>query len=91
MDGAAAAQRILDAGRPRLHLGQQGEEAAVAGTREVAVPVIFVTAFPDRLLTGQKTEPAFLVTKPFEPEVLKITIAQALNSRREAERQRAMG
>ncbi len=42
------------------------------------VPVIFVTAFPERLLTGQKTEPAFLVSKPFEPDVLKITIAQAL-------------
>ncbi len=46
------------------------------------VPVIFVTAFPERLLTGEKTEPAFLVAKPFEPDVLKITIAQALYTRR---------
>jgi hypothetical protein len=44
--------------------------------------VIFVTAFPERLLTGEKTEPAFLVAKPFEPDVLKITIAQALYTRR---------
>ena len=46
------------------------------------MPVIFVTAFPERLLTGETTEPAFLVAKPFEPDVLKITIAQALYTRR---------
>lgn len=49
------------------------------------VPVIFVTAFPERLLTGETTEPAFLVAKPFEPDVLKITIAQALYTRRAVE------
>jgi len=49
------------------------------------IPVIFVTAFPERLLTGEITEPAFLVAKPFEPDVLKITIAQALHTWRTAE------
>ena len=48
---------------------------------EFDIPVVFVTAFPERLLTGEKAEPAFLVTKPFEPDVLKITVAQALFAR----------
>ena len=42
------------------------------------VPVIFITAFPERLLTGEKPEPAFLITKPFQPETVKAAISQAL-------------
>jgi len=42
------------------------------------VPVIFVTAFPEQLLTGERPEPAFLVTKPFRIEALKAVIGQAL-------------
>lgn len=42
------------------------------------VPVIFITAFPERLLTGQRPEPTFLITKPFQQATLKATIAQAL-------------
>lgn len=42
------------------------------------VPVIFITAFPERLLTGQRPEPAFLITKPFQQSTLKASIAQAL-------------
>lgn len=46
-----------------------------------AVPVVFVTAYPDRLLTGERTEPTFLITKPFEAEQLNVTISQALSVR----------
>ncbi len=42
------------------------------------VPVIFITAFPERLLTGQRPEPTFLITKPFQQATLKATVAQAL-------------
>ncbi len=42
------------------------------------VPVIFITAFPERLLTGEGHEPTFLVTKPFKESTLKATISQAL-------------
>ncbi len=42
------------------------------------VPVIFITAFPERLLTGERPEPAFLITKPFSPDMVKALIAQAL-------------
>jgi DNA-directed RNA polymerase specialized sigma24 family protein/CheY-like chemotaxis protein len=47
------------------------------------VPVIFVTAFPERLLTGERPEPTYLITKPFDAAVLTATIAQALLFHRE--------
>ena len=42
------------------------------------VPVIFITAFPERFLTGQAPEPAFLITKPFSTDSVKAVISQAL-------------
>jgi CheY-like chemotaxis protein/DNA-directed RNA polymerase specialized sigma24 family protein len=42
------------------------------------VPVIFITAFPERLLTGDRPEPAYLITKPFREEAVKAAISQAL-------------
>ena len=42
------------------------------------VPVIFITAFPERLLTGERPEPAYLITKPFMPNTVKAAIGQAL-------------
>ena len=43
-----------------------------------AVPVIFITAFPERLLTGERPEPTFLITKPFDVDTLHVSISQAL-------------
>jgi CheY-like chemotaxis protein len=45
---------------------------------EFRVPVIFITAFPERLLTGSRPEPTFLITKPFQRSTVKAAIAQAL-------------
>ncbi len=45
---------------------------------QFAVPVIFITAFPERLLTGERPEPTFLITKPFQRSTVKAAIAQAL-------------
>lgn len=45
------------------------------------VPVVFVTAYPERLLTGLRPEPTFLVTKPFEAEAIVATVGQALLQR----------
>ena len=42
------------------------------------VPVIFITSFPERLLTGQRPEPTFLITKPYDPNAVKATISQAV-------------
>lgn len=42
------------------------------------VPVIFITAFPERLLTGDKAEPAFLISKPFHELQVKTAVSQAM-------------
>lgn len=43
-----------------------------------SVPVIFITAYPDRLLTGERPEPTFLISKPFSQEEVRATVSQAL-------------
>ena len=50
------------------------------------VPVIFITAFPERFLTGQAPEPAFLITKPFSADSVKAVISQALFFDRKSQR-----
>lgn len=42
------------------------------------LPVIFVTAFPERLLTGTRPEPTFLITKPYTPDQIRTAVAQAM-------------
>lgn len=42
------------------------------------LPVIFITAFPERLLTGNRPEPTYLITKPFREQTVRTTISQAL-------------
>lgn len=46
--------------------------------KSVEVPVIFVTAYPERLLTGKRPEPTYLVTKPYRGETVKAIISQSL-------------
>ncbi len=43
-----------------------------------SVPVIFITAYPERLLTGDRPEPTYLVTKPFQEATVRASISQAL-------------
>jgi CheY-like chemotaxis protein/DNA-directed RNA polymerase specialized sigma24 family protein len=42
------------------------------------IPVIFVTAYPEKLLTGERPEPTYLIAKPFLPETVQATVGQAL-------------
>jgi CheY-like chemotaxis protein len=58
--------------------GSSGLEAVNAMLDLASVPVIFVTAYPETLLTGERPEPAFLVTKPFIPEMVQAIVSQAL-------------
>jgi CheY-like chemotaxis protein len=69
-----------------IHLadGSSGIDAVNEILAMTSVPVIFITAFPERLLTGERPEPAFLVTKPFSPEMVKALISQALFFDRQA-------
>jgi len=58
--------------------GSSGLDAVneLLGTFEV--PVIFITAYPERFLTGQRPEPAFLIAKPFQPAMVSAIASQAL-------------
>jgi CheY-like chemotaxis protein len=58
--------------------GSSGIDAVNDLLKGFEVPVIFITAYPERLLTGDRPEPAFLITKPFSPEMVKAMISQAL-------------
>lgn len=58
--------------------GSSGIDAVDDILTTSAVPVVFITAFPERLLTGERTEPAFLVTKPFQESTVRAAISQAL-------------
>ena len=58
--------------------GSSGIDAVNDILSTEALPVIFITAFPERLLTGERPEPTFLVTKPFNPDMVKALISQAL-------------
>jgi DNA-directed RNA polymerase specialized sigma24 family protein len=58
--------------------GSSGIDAVNEILASTSVPVIFITAFPERLLTGERPEPAFLVTKPFNPDMVKALVSQAL-------------
>ena len=42
------------------------------------VPVVFITAFPERLLTGERPEPAFLITKPYTEDQVQSAVSQAM-------------
>jgi CheY-like chemotaxis protein len=58
--------------------GSSGIDAVNQILTSYQVPVIFITSFPERLLTGQRPEPTFLITKPFTPEMVKAVVSQAL-------------
>jgi CheY-like chemotaxis protein len=42
------------------------------------IPVIFITAYPERLLHGTRPEPAFLITKPYSDAQVRSAISQAM-------------
>ncbi|MBS7536889.1 response regulator [Ancylobacter sonchi] len=64
--------------------GSSGLEAVNELIESVEVPVIFITAYPERFLTGVRPEPAFLIAKPFQPSMVAAVISQALFFERKA-------
>ena len=58
--------------------GSSGIDAVNDILETSTIPVIFITAFPEHLLTGERPEPAFMVTKPFNEDMIKALISQAL-------------
>jgi DNA-directed RNA polymerase specialized sigma24 family protein len=58
--------------------GSSGLDAVDDMLESFAVPVIFVTAYPDRVTTGQRPEPTFVIAKPFREEAIKAIVSQVL-------------
>ena len=58
--------------------GSSGLDAVNEILRDFSVPIIFITAYPEKLLTGAKPEPTFLIRKPYRREAVKAVISQAL-------------
>ena len=64
--------------------GSSGLEAANDLLNSFEVPVIFITAYPERFLTGERPEPAFLVSKPYQQSTVSALISQSLFFERNA-------
>jgi len=84
-DTRERAVRMAEAEKPDLILsdiqladGSSGVDAAHDILAKTDVPIIFITAFPERLLTGERPEPTFLITKPFKRSAVQAAVSQAL-------------
>lgn len=55
-----------------------GIDAVAEILRSVSLPIIFITGRPERLLTGQRSEPTFLIKKPFRADEVRAVISQAV-------------
>jgi DNA-directed RNA polymerase specialized sigma24 family protein len=64
--------------------GSSGLDAVNDLLNKFEVPVIFITAYPERFLTGKRPEPAFLVSKPYRPSALSAMVSQVLFFERNA-------
>jgi CheY-like chemotaxis protein len=73
----------------RLQDGSSGLDAVNDLISQSEVPVVFITAYPERLLTGRRPEPAFLIPKPFRSAHVAAVVTQALFFDRKAKAVRA--
>jgi DNA-directed RNA polymerase specialized sigma24 family protein/CheY-like chemotaxis protein len=58
--------------------GSSGIDAVNDILQSTSAPIIFITAYPERLLTGLRPEPTFLISKPYKADALRATISQSL-------------
>ena len=81
-EDAVAAFEKTDAGLVladiQLADGSSGIDAVQDILAIAPVPAIFITAFPERLLTGGRVEPTFLISKPFRENTVRAAISQSL-------------
>jgi len=66
--------------------GSSGLDAVNELLKAFEVPVVFITAYPERFLTGERPEPAFLIAKPFQPATVSAIASQALFFQRASHR-----
>lgn len=58
--------------------GSSGLEAVQEILQSISVPVIFITAYPERLLTGERPEPTYILSKPYLRDAVRALVSQAL-------------
>jgi len=64
--------------------GSSGMDAVNDLLDTFEAPVIFITAYPERFLTGERPEPAFLLSKPYQTSTVSALVSQALFFERKA-------
>lgn len=84
-DTHGRAVELISRTRPDLVLadiqladGSSGIDAINEISASYPAPVIFITAYPERLLTGARAEATYLIAKPFADDEVRATIAMAL-------------
>jgi CheY-like chemotaxis protein/DNA-directed RNA polymerase specialized sigma24 family protein len=85
-DREKEAVAIADRAAPNLVLADiqlRGDDSGIEAVRHIlqrhTVPVIFITAYPERLLTGKGVEPTFIISKPYDPSMVRAAVSQALH------------
>jgi len=85
-DREKEAVAIADRSAPNLVLADiqlRGDDSGIEAVRRIlekhTVPVIFITAYPERLLTGRGVEPTFIISKPYDPSMVRAAVSQALH------------
>ncbi|MFK7763822.1 MAG: response regulator [Roseobacter sp.] len=78
---ALAAQKTPDLILADIHLADNS--SGIDAVKEIMTtmgerPVIFITAYPERLLTGDRHEPAFMIAKPYTEEQVTVAVSQAM-------------
>jgi CheY-like chemotaxis protein len=71
--------------------GSSGIEAVNDLLNSLEVPVIFISAHPERFLTGERPEPAFLIAKPYQQSTVSALVSQVLFFERNATRRKKTG
>jgi CheY-like chemotaxis protein len=79
------ALRLARSMRPGLILadiqladGSSGIDAVNEIHLKCWAPVVFITAYPERLLTGRPREPTYLLAKPYDADAVRVVVSQAL-------------
>jgi CheY-like chemotaxis protein len=79
---------LAEESKPQLILSAIGLSDGSSGIKAVSeipqsmdVPVIFMSAYMERFLTGQRPEPTFVIAKPFSEMTVKVIVGQALRLR----------
>ncbi len=79
VERAATAKADIILSDVQLKDGGNGLDAVRRITGSFAVPVIFITAFPERLMTGDPLEPAFVISKPYDIDTVRTALLQTLS------------